>query len=126
MKIDKMKSIILDPKYNQWGLCLQFQLLAAGHVEHLPKYVVRHHPQLHLQECLWQYCNFPLQGLWQLSQPESSKTLKKVSVVVLVVVMLVVVVVVWVVVVVMVVVVVVVVMVVGLVGLMGLVLVVSV
>ena len=102
MKIDKMKSIILDPKYTQWGLCLQFQLLAAGHVEHLPKYVVRHHPQLHLQERLWQYCNFPLQGLWQLSQPESSKTLKKVSVVV----MLVVVVVVWVVVVVMVVVVV--------------------
>ena len=76
MKIDKMKSIILDPKYNQWGLCLQFQLLAAGHVEHLPKYVVRHHPQLHLQERLWQYCNFPLQGLWQLSQPESSKTQK--------------------------------------------------
>ena len=34
-----------------------------------PNYVVRHHPQLHLQERVGQACNFPLQGLLQLSQP---------------------------------------------------------
>ena len=33
-----------------------------------PNYVVRHHPQLHLQERVGQACNFPLQGLLQLSQ----------------------------------------------------------